>query len=97
MMAWPDISLASHMAAAPLSSPRAIQAPHSAAFHQTRNPNPNPNLNPNPNPNPDHNSNQVGRGRAEPRVGYLVANPHQQNPTPLSQIWAFAQWNPISS
>ena len=22
-----------------------------------------------------------------------MANPHQQNPTPLSQIWAFAQWN----
>ena len=37
--------------------------------------------------------NQAGRRRAEPRVGYLVANPHQQNPTPLSQIWAFAQWN----
>ena len=26
-MAWPDISLASHMAAAPFSSPRAIQLP----------------------------------------------------------------------
>ena len=26
-------------------------------------------------------------------MGYLVANPHQQNPTPLSQIWAFAQYN----
>ena len=29
-------------------------------------------------------------------MGYLVANPHQQyhqNPTPSSQIWAFAQYN----
>ena len=50
-------------------------------------------------PEPAHGSNQVGRGRTEPRVGYLVANPHQQNPTPefrvpgSSQIWAFAQYN----